>query len=65
MTTARQYSESEGSFNGYEKSPRSCPYCGSPNHYYRIWESSDGAYEDEKHECLDCHQIWWVDGIDS
>lgn len=33
----------------------------------RIWESSDGAYEDEQYRCTnkECNHVLWVDGIDS
>jgi len=37
--------------------------CGAPVEY-RVWESSDGAYEDEQYRCANGH-TWWVDGIDS
>jgi len=58
-------SESEGTLSGWGMSIRPCPYCGSDQHRYKIWESNDGAYEDEKHECMKCGKVWWVDGIDS
>jgi len=42
-----------------------CRKCKSTNVEYRIWESSDGAFEDYNYRCKDCHTTWWVDGIDS
>lgn len=57
--------ESDGTFNGYRKSGRPCRECGAMEVYFRVWESSDGAYEDEKYECRHCGRKWWVDGIDS
>lgn len=48
------------------QSTRPCPHCNkSDQHVYSIWESSDGAYEDEKHICHACGHVWWIDGIDS
>jgi hypothetical protein len=41
-----------------------CRKCDSTNVVYRIWESSDGAYEDINYHCLDCGYGWWVDGSD-
>jgi DNA-directed RNA polymerase subunit M/transcription elongation factor TFIIS len=42
-----------------------CPKCRSDQIAYRLWESSDEAYEDYRYRCLDCGHDWWVDGIDS
>jgi hypothetical protein len=62
----RQMSESEGEFSAPLPSSRPCPHCGvSGQHFYKVWESKDGAYEDEKHECRACKKTWWVEGIDS
>lgn len=41
---------------------RNCSKCGSPM-TGRMWESSDGAYEDVKWTCPNGH-IQWVDGDD-
>ncbi len=58
--------EDEGKFQvDWSRDDRPCPYCGSHEHFYRIWESSDGAFEDERHECRACNKSWWIDGIDS
>jgi hypothetical protein len=58
--------ESDGTFQGEQKSQSPCPNCQTTGqHYVKIWESNDGAYEDEKHRCEACGHIWWVDGIDS
>lgn len=42
-----------------------CRNCGSRGVQYRMWESSDGAFEDVNYQCLDCLDTWWVDGPDS
>ncbi len=65
MTHTGPMRESEGELNPWQPAATPCRYCGSTEHFYRIWESSDGAYEDEKHECRACKKSWWVDGIDS
>jgi hypothetical protein len=65
MTHTRPMSDSEGVFGEWTQSSRPCPHCGSAQHFYRVWESNDGAYEDEKHKCLTCKEVWWIDGIDS
>ena len=65
MTTSRKFSESEGTFRPTEQSAKLCDECGGSNVTYRIWESSDGAYEDYKYTCHGCGHIWWIDGIDS
>lgn len=44
---------------------RYCRKCGAQTVTVRIWESSDGAYEDERFDCTSCGCTWWVDGIDS
>ena len=66
MTTARTFEESEGTFSDPEQSDRKCPKCDSPM-ILKIWESSDGGYEDEKYTCSNqkCRHVYWVDGIDS
>ncbi len=66
MTHTGPMRESEGELGEWRVAGTPCRYCGSQEqHLYRIWESSDGAYEDEKHECRACRKAWWVDGIDS
>lgn len=57
--------DSEGTFSGYQPSSRPCRECGQTTVEFRIWESNDGAYEDEKYHCKSCGATWWVDGIDS
>lgn len=42
-----------------------CPKCRSNRVYFRMWESSDGAYDDIHYECEECKHNWWVEGIDS
>jgi PHP family Zn ribbon phosphoesterase len=37
--------------------------CGAPVKV-RVWESSDGGYEDYQYRCEAGH-TWWIDGIDS
>jgi hypothetical protein len=66
MTTARTFDESEGELSDRVPTDRKCPKCGSPM-FCQVWESSDGAYEDEKYTCSDkqCLHVVWVDGIDS
>jgi hypothetical protein len=72
MTTNRQFDDAEGYFGGWTASSKKCHVvvpisglpCGHPVEY-RVWESSDGAYEDEQYRCLGGGHTWWVDGIDS
>lgn len=55
-----------GDFVGQpEKRKHPCPYCKGTNVVVRQWESSDGAYEDERVECLDCKRVWWNEGADA
>lgn len=28
-------------------------------------ESSCGGYSDDRYQCIKCHKVWWVEGIDS
>jgi hypothetical protein len=66
VTHVRQYSESEGDFEEPEPCILPCVRCKSTEHHtIQIWNSADGAYEDEKHSCSACGHVWWVDGIDS
>ena len=65
MTHTGPMSESQGEFTQSAASKRACRKCGKTNVRCQLWESSDGAYEDEKYTCQDCGHVWWVDGIDS
>ena len=56
--------ESEGEFTSDELSLEPCPQCGGPVRL-RHWESTDGAYEDEKLTCTQCGKSWWVEGPDA
>lgn len=65
---ARQYGEHEGTFGDDGKvvpdiQCRKCACKGTVS--MRVWESSDGAFEDYKFKCAACGHVWWVDGIDS
>jgi hypothetical protein len=59
----RDMAESEGKFGEWGPSDRKCGTCGAAMAHQR-WESSDGAYEDDKYMCPEGH-VEWVDGIDS
>ena len=48
----------------WKKNEDPCPHCGATEWYYVIWDSSDGAYTDEKNHCRSCEKTWWVDGPD-
>lgn len=65
MTTARQMNESEETFAQWKEVSRPCPMCGAASVQLRVWESSDGAYEDENYSCAAYGYTWWIDGIDS
>lgn len=65
MTRMGSTRDSDGTFREPQRSGRPCPECGSMEHFYRVWESNDGAFEDEKHECRSCGKTWWIDGIDA
>lgn len=58
-------SEAQGEFSKEEATNRKCRKCGGGPVTYKLWESSDGAYEDEKYTCQACGHYWWVEGIDS
>lgn len=78
MTTSRQFADSEGDFGTWKDHPNACQRvvaidqlgthaltelrCGATVKY-RIWESSDGAYEDWQYRCANGH-TWWIDGDD-
>ena len=58
--------ESAGEFTSNVDSERACRKCGVRGQVaMQLWESYDGAYEDEKYTCKACGTVWWVDGIDS
>lgn len=66
MTHMAPMPESAGKSGAAQKSAFPCPHCKvEGQHFVRLWESNDGAYEDEKHNCTACGKVWWVDGIDS
>ena len=65
MTHTKEMSELEGSFSKEKPVSRHCPKCNGTKVTMKVWESSDGAYEDEKFTCGDCDYYWWVDGPDS
>lgn len=57
--------ESAGTFDSeWKDSGRTCRHCGGAMEY-RVWESSCGGYEDEKHRCKECGKGYWIDGPDS
>lgn len=62
-------SEDQGNFNdSWKPCDSTCRKCGKAGMvFYDIWESSDGAYEDFKYECLQpgCGATWWVEGPDA
>lgn len=71
MTHTRKLADSEGAFEPWTlvdiaEAPYLCRRCKSGlGLRFRIWESSDGAYEDVHYMCLPCGHTWWIDGIDS
>lgn len=68
MTTSRHMQESDGEFTARKKVDRYCGYATCQRvtqHRCELWESHDGAFEDEKFTCLNCGLVEWVDGIDS
>lgn len=67
MTHTRPLRDSDGKFDIWKLSDLSCPKCGAKSVRVRVWESSDGAYEDYQYKCfgLTCSHTWWIDGIDS
>jgi hypothetical protein len=60
----RQYDDSDGEFSLAEESDRHCDQCGALMTVAR-WDSSDGAYTDEKYTCPVCAWTLWVDGSDA
>ncbi len=42
-----------------------CKRCKYPQTEQRLWESSDGAYEDYKFTCPNCGHSWWEEGADA
>lgn len=65
MTHTGPMPESKGTLDAPQKTEYPCRKCGKHEVVCKVWESSDGAYEDYKYECLACGHVWWVDGIDS
>lgn len=65
MTHTGPMPESAGTFQEGTLTQRVCRNCGNQNVYVELWESSDGAYEDEKFTCKTCGHVYWIDGIDS
>lgn len=66
MTHTRPLPDDDGTFQAWHVSDRPCPTCHRDDgHRWRLWESNDGAYEDEQHECQACGATWWIDGVDS
>lgn len=64
---ARSVSETEGGgLSDWKRSDQPCLYCKSVGQRcYRVWESCDGAYADEKNECRACGRVWWDEGAES
>lgn len=61
----REMKESEGVFDAAKPVDVACRKCGRTGAVtVRTWESSDGAYEDEKYTC-ECGHYWWVEGADA
>lgn len=44
------------------KTDEICKKCGKATVSVELWESTDGAFEDEKFICESCGYVWWVDG---
>lgn len=65
MTHIREMRDSEGEFSPWQATKRMCPRCHQPQVQMRVWESKDGAFEDDQYKCSACGYSWWVDGIDS
>jgi hypothetical protein len=63
MTTARTFSEFEGTLSAPEPSERKCGRCKEPMQH-QLWTSRDEGYEDSKFTCPAGH-VEWVDGLDS
>lgn len=59
-------SEIEGGAVGdWKRSDQPCRYCKTVGRRrYRVWESCDGAYTDEKNECRACGRAWWDEGAE-
>lgn len=66
MTHTGQMRDSYGTFGMSRTIHIPCRQCGQTDQVtYQVWESNDGAFEDEKYTCSACGKVWWVDGIDS
>lgn len=58
--------ESSGTFQPAAQQLGDCPHCRATQCVtIRLWESSCGGYEDEKHTCGRCAKEWWMEGCDS
>lgn len=67
MTTSRTFTDDEGTFGLWIPcGERPCPQCHARLVRVRVWESTDGAHEDQQFKCfaLTCSHTWWVDGDD-
>lgn len=65
MTHTRQMRDDEGKFATAKHVNIPCRYCGAREVELSVWESNDGAFEDDHYTCRACQRDWWVDGIDS
>jgi transposase-like protein len=62
----KSVAENEGTFQEPKTIESYCPRCEKRQKImFKVWESSCGAYEDEKFTCSVCGYSWWVDGPDS
>lgn len=50
--------------NEWTESKMPCRWCKGRVRY-RTHSSSDGAFDDDELNCLDCGKTWWVEGPDS
>ena len=62
---AKPMTDSDGTFDGWKRSKKTCGKCDVAAIKYRTWESSCGGYEDEHFVCENCGHSWWVDGPDA
>jgi DNA-directed RNA polymerase subunit M/transcription elongation factor TFIIS len=65
MTHVGPMAEHEGEFDKPVAVDRACRKCGKREVTMETWDSSDGAYTDEKYTCGACGHSWWVDGPDA
>ncbi len=57
--------DSAGDFGDAKPVDQPCRTCGKNTMTVRVWESSDGAYEDCQYKCTSCGHGYWVEGPDS